>query len=177
MVLILQRNLAPALKFEVITWITGLLFSTMEYDTSELFCCLARDCGRDEKWCKRINLFCTILKIVMKALVGFWSFLACILKSKLLCTQLRPKARGEISNWAATLYCTCALRKQQFGSRVQIMQVKFPAKNTLTPMSRHSTAIEPGQTGTRKNRQVEFERRAEEQKQREFVYTRSHIKH
>ena len=44
-------------------------------------------------------------------------------------------------------------------------------------MSRHSTAIEPGQTGTRKNRQVEFERQAEEQKQREFVYTRSHIKH
>ena len=44
-------------------------------------------------------------------------------------------------------------------------------------MKRHSTAIEPGQTDNRKNWQVDFERQAKEQKQQEFVYTRSHIKH
>ena len=72
--------------------------------------------------------------------------------------------KGKLSNWDAIVYCENSNSGQEFK-----LQVKFPAKNTLTPMSRHSSTIRPigiHKQAIKKNRQVEFEREAEEQKQR-----------
>ena len=65
--------------FEIISLKIGLVFSMMEHDTPELFCCLARDCNyRDEKL-RYVNfksaLYCTRQNIVFKALGRSGSFL------------------------------------------------------------------------------------------------------
>ena len=75
------RKFAHSLKFEVFEIISliGLVFSTMEHYTCELFCCLACDCNyRDEKLCDvnfTSRLFCSRQNIVFKALGRFGSFL------------------------------------------------------------------------------------------------------
>ena len=65
--------------FEIISLKIGLVFSMMEHDKPELFCCLARDCNyRDEKL-RYVNfksaLYCTRQNIVFKALGRSGSFL------------------------------------------------------------------------------------------------------
>ena len=74
--------------------------------------------------------------------------------------------KGKISNWDAIAHSYC--KNSNSGQEFKL-QVKFPAKNTLTPMSRHSSTIGPigiHKQAIKKNGQVEFERQAEEQKQR-----------
>ena len=59
--------------FEIISLKIGLVFSMMEHDTPELFCCLARDCNyRDEKY------YCAML--ISKA--------HCIAQDKILFSKL-----------------------------------------------------------------------------------------
>ena len=75
------RTFAHSLEFEVFEIISliGLVFSTMEHYTCELFCCLACDCNyRDEKLYDvnfTSRLFCTRQNIIFKALGHFESFL------------------------------------------------------------------------------------------------------
>ena len=74
--------------------------------------------------------------------------------------------KGKISNWDAIAHSYC--KNSNSGQEFKL-QIKFPAKNTLTPMSRHSSTIAPigiHKQAIKKNGQVEFERQAEEQKQR-----------
>lgn len=74
--------------------------------------------------------------------------------------------KSKISNLDAIAYAYC---KNSNLAQEFKLQVAFPAKNTLTPMSRHSSTIGPigiHKQAIKKNRQVEFERQAEEQKQR-----------
>ena len=48
--------------------------------------------------------------------------------------------KGKISNWDAIAHSYC--KNSNSGQEFKL-QVKFPAKNTLTPMSRHSSTIGP----------------------------------
>ena len=77
------RKFAHSLKFEVFEIISliGLVFSTMEHYTCELFCCLACDCNyRDEKLCDvnfTSRLFCTrqiLFSKLLDVLEVFWNF-------------------------------------------------------------------------------------------------------
>ena len=75
------RTFAHSLEFEVFEIISliGLVFSTMEHYTCELFCCLACDCNYHDEKLYDVNftsrLFCTRQNIVFKALGRFESFL------------------------------------------------------------------------------------------------------
>ena len=76
---ILLGNIASSLKFELISRkIKLVFFYTMELDTRELFCCLARDCNySDENYAmfqKRIALHETII-ILLSKLRSSWRFL------------------------------------------------------------------------------------------------------
>ena len=100
------RKFAHSLKFEVFEIISlkiGLVFSTMEHDTPELFCCLARDCNyRDEELCDvnfRTALCCTRQNIVFKALGHFGSFLKLYMYIQIktfMCTITSHKIKKKV---------------------------------------------------------------------------------
>ena len=70
--IILLGNTAHSLKVELISNKIGLVFSAMEHDMRELFCCLARDCNYcDEQLCDadfKSGLFCMTLYMFSKLL-------------------------------------------------------------------------------------------------------------
>ena len=60
-VLILLGNIARCLKFELISWKTGL-----EHDTRELLCCLACDCNYcEEKLCDVSKVDCIARECIL----------------------------------------------------------------------------------------------------------------
>ena len=119
---------------------------------------MAHDCNyREEKLCDvnfKSRLYCIriIIVILFSKLLDvsevFWNF-TCILKSKLLCTQSRWRAKYQ------TEMQSCIEKLSNSGQKVKL-QVKFPVKkNTLTVDTNDRTfncnnADWHSQTGNRK---------------------------
>ena len=133
------RKFAHSLKFEVIEIISlkiGLVSSTMELDTHELFCCLARDCNYlDEKLCDvnfKSRLYCTRQNIVFKALGRFGSFLKLYMYIQIktfMCAITSHKIKQR-AKYQTEMLSRIAKTAIIYSSQDVKLKVKFPAKNT-----------------------------------------------